>query len=158
MTRRQLAAVALSIFAIFAIAWRSVASAAAAESAKAEVLKVEEIRNQALQSGDAVALGNIYSDDLVYANVSGTLLTKAEHLAEFKARTLHFVSFAHDNVEVTMHGDSAVLTGISKSVVDYRGEISHSQRRFMNVYAKKDGRWLCVAHFEQNIPGTGESH
>ena len=156
MTRRRIAAAALSAIAFFAIVWRATETAAA-ENAKAEVLKVEEIRNQALQSGDAVALGNIYSDDLVYANVSGTLLTKAEHLAEFKARTLHFVSFAHDNVEVTVHGDSAVLTGISKSVVDYRGEISHSQRRFMNVYAKQNGRWLCVAHFEQNIPGTGES-
>lgn len=156
MTRRKMAAAALSILAIFAIAWRTRA-AGAEETAKAEVLKVEDIRNQALQSGDAKLLGSIYSDDLVYSNVSGTLLSKAEHLAEFQKRTLHFVSFAHDNVEVTMHGDSAVLTGISKSVVDYRGEISHSQRRFMNVYAKKDGRWLCVAHFEQNIPGTGET-
>jgi uncharacterized protein (TIGR02246 family) len=151
-------AVALSLLSVFAIGLRTARSTAAAENAKEEVLKVEETRNQALQSGDAVALGNIYSDDLVYSNVSGTLLTKAEHLDEFKAKTLHFISFAHDNVEVTMHGDSAILTGISKSVVDYRGEVSHSHRRFMNVYAKKDGRWLCVAHFEQNIPEKAASH
>jgi ketosteroid isomerase-like protein len=151
-----MAAAVLSILAIFAIAWRTKA-AAAEEAAKAEVLKVEDIRNQALQSGDAKLLGSIYSDDLVYSNVAGTLLSKEEHLAEFSKRTLHFISFAHDNVEVTMHGDSAVLTGISKSVVDYRGEVSHSQRRFVNFYHKIDGRWLCVAHFEQNIPEKAES-
>jgi ketosteroid isomerase-like protein len=156
MTRRRIAAVALSILAIFTIAWRTARTAAAAENAKEEVLKVEEQRNQALQSGDTALLGSIYSDDLVYSNVAGTLLTKEEHLAEFKGKTLHFISFAHDNVQVTMHGDSAVLTGISKSVVDYRGEVSHSHRRFVNFYAKKDGRWLCVAHFEQNIPEKTE--
>lgn len=156
MTRRQSIAAAFAILAVLAIAFRT-AAAASAESDKGAVLKVEEIRNQALQSGDVVALGSIYSDDLVYSNVSGTLLTKQQHLDEFKARTLHFISFAHDNVEVTMHGDSAVLTGISKSVVDYRGEVSHSYRRFVNFYAKKDGRWLCVAHFEQNMPEKTES-
>jgi ketosteroid isomerase-like protein len=158
MTRRQSIAAALAILAILSIAFRAVVTAAAEENSKEEVLKVEEIRNQALQSGDAVTLEKVYSDDLVYANASGALLTKQEHLAEFKARTLHFISFAHDNVEVTMHGDSAIITGISKSVVEYRGEVSHSHRRFVNIYAKKDGRWLCVGHFEQNLPEKTENH
>jgi ketosteroid isomerase-like protein len=88
---------------------------------------------------------------VVYANASGALLTKAKHLAELKARTLHFVSFKHEDVQVTVHGETGFVTGISKSVVEYQGAVSNSNRRFLNVFSKKDGHWLCVAHFETNI-------
>ena len=151
MTRRRMAALALSFIAIFSIALRTARSAAASEDAKAEILKVDEERNQALQNGDIPTLERIYSDDLVYTNASGNLLTKAQHLAELKARTLHFQSFIHEDVQTTVHGDTGVLTGISKSVVEYKGSVSSSHRRFLNVFSKKDGHWLVVAHFETNI-------
>jgi ketosteroid isomerase-like protein len=145
-------AVGLSVVAFFAIAWRTARSATPPENTKEEVLKVDEERNQALQKGDVATLDRIYSDDVVYANASGALLTKAEHLSELKARKLTFRSFKHENVEVTVHGDTGVVTGISKSVVEYQGAVSNSNRRFLNVFVKKDGHWLCVAHFETNIP------
>jgi ketosteroid isomerase-like protein len=151
MTRRRMVAVALSVLAFFAIAWRAARSTAPPENATDEILKVDEERNQALQKGDVATLNRIYSDDVVYANASGALLTKAQHLAELKGRTLNFRSFKHENVQVTVHGDSGVLTGISKSVVEYQGSVSSSNRRFLNVFSKKDGHWLVVAHFETNI-------
>jgi ketosteroid isomerase-like protein len=150
-TRRQVFAVAFSILAYFGIAQRTVRSAAPPENTKEDVLKVDEERNQALQKGDVATLDRIYSDDLVYANASGALLTKAQHLAELKARKLNFRSFEHEDVEATVHGDTGVVTGISKSIVEYQGSISKSNRRFLNVFVKKDGHWLCVAHFETNI-------
>jgi ketosteroid isomerase-like protein len=152
ITRRRMVAVTLSVFTFFAIAWRTAKSAMPPDNAKDEMMKVEEERNQALQKGDAAALDRIYSDDLVYSNVTGALLTKAQHLADVKAKTLHFISFKHEDVQATTHGDSGVVTGISTSVVEYKGDVSHSHRRFLNVFAKKNGRWLCVAHFEINIP------
>jgi len=151
MTRRRTVAVALSVLAFFVISWRTARSAAPPENATDEILKVDEERNQALQKGDVATLDRIYSDDVVYANASGALLTKAQHLAELKGRTLNFRSFKHENVQVTVHGDSGVLTGISKSVVEYQGSVSSSNRRFLNVFSKKDGHWLVVAHFETNI-------
>jgi ketosteroid isomerase-like protein len=146
-----MAAIALSILAFFAIAWRTARSAAPPENATDEILKADEVRNQALQKGDVATLEHIYSDDLVYANASGALLTKSQHLAELKARTLTFRSFKHEDVQATVHGDTGVVTGISKSVVEYQGSVSSSNRRFLNVFSKKDGRWLVVAHFETNI-------
>jgi ketosteroid isomerase-like protein len=151
MTRRRIIAVALSVFALFTIAWRAARSVSAAEITKEEILKVDDERNQALQKGDIATLDRIYSDDLVYTNASGAILSKAQHLAELKGRTLHFVSFVHEDVQVTVHGDAAFLTGVSKSKVEYRGSVSSSNRRFLNVFMKKDAQWQCVAHFETNI-------
>ena len=151
MIPRRMFAVAFSVLALFAIAWRTAGNAMSAEYTKQEVLKADEERNQALQKGDIRTLERIYSDDLVYANASGALLTKAQHLADIKDRRLIFRSFKHEDVRTTVHGDSGVVTGISKSVVEYQGSVSSSNRRFLNVFANKDGRWLCVAHFETNV-------
>jgi ketosteroid isomerase-like protein len=151
MTRRRMAAAALALLALFAMAWREARTASAAENAKEEILKADEERNEALQKGDVATLDRIYSDDVVYSNASGALLTKAQHLAELKARTLTFRSFKHEDVQTTVHGETGFVTGISKSVVEYQGKESTNNRRFLNVFSKKDGRWLCVAHFETNI-------
>jgi ketosteroid isomerase-like protein len=152
MTRRRMFAATLSVLAFFAIAWRTAKSAAPPEDVKEEILKVDEERNQALQKGDIATLDRIYSDDLVYTNATGVILTKAKHLEELKGRSLNFISFKHEDVQVTMHGDAAFLTGISKSVVEYHGSVSHSQRRFLNVFMKKGAQWQVVAHFEADMP------
>lgn len=150
MTRRRMAAVALSALAFWGIAWRA-SSVAAAEDATEEVLKADEVRNDALQKGDVAALDKIYADDLVYANATGALLTKQQHLADVKGKTLHFISFKHEDVKAVVHGDTGLVTGISKSEVEYKGSVSKSHRRFLNVFSKRNGSWLCVGHFETNI-------
>jgi ketosteroid isomerase-like protein len=149
-------AVIFSVITFFAIAWRTAKSAAPPENFKDEVMKMEEERNQALQKGDIATLDRIYSDDLVYTNATGALLSKAEHLAEMKSRGLNFRAFKHEDVQETVHGGTGFVTGISKSVVEYRGTVSTGSRRFLNVFVKKDGRLQLVAHMEANLPETKE--
>jgi ketosteroid isomerase-like protein len=146
-----MAVIAVSLLAFFSIAWRASRNASAAENATNEVLKADEVRNEALQKGDVATLEHIYSDDLVYANASGALLTKQQHLADLKGKTLHFISFKHEDVKAFVNGDTGLVTGISKSEVEYKGSVSKSNRRFLNVFSKRDGQWLCVGHFETNI-------
>jgi ketosteroid isomerase-like protein len=151
MNRRRMAAIVLAVLAFLGISWRASRIAAAAEKATEEVLKADDERNEALQKADVAALDHIYADDLVYANATGALLTKQQHLADLKGKTLHFISFKHEDVEAVVHGDTGLVTGISKSEVEYKGSVSKSNRRFLNVFSKRDGRWLCVGHFETNI-------
>ena len=145
-------AVTLSVLAFFTIAWRTARSAAPPEDAKDEIIKVDEERNQALQKGDVATLDRIYTDDLVYSNATGVILTKAQHLADLKSKGLNFKSFKHEDVQVTVHGDTGFLTGISKSVVEFHGSVSSNARRFLNVFVRKDGKWKVAAHFEANMP------
>lgn len=122
--------------------------AKAIESLKNEVLKIEEERNQALQEGDADALDRIYTEDLVYTNARGYVLTKAQHLADIKARNLKLTSFKHSDVEVRVHGSTGIVSGISTSLVEYKGVASSSPRRYVNVYIKEHELWRCAVHFE----------
>ncbi len=151
MTRRRMTAVVLSMLGCFAIAWGVARSATPPDNAKEEIIKVDEERNQALQKGDVATLDRIYTDDVVYSNASGAILTKAQHLADLKSRGLNFRSFKHEDVQVTVHGDTGFLTGISKSEVEFHGTVSGGSRRFLNVFTKKDGRWQVAAHFEANM-------
>jgi ketosteroid isomerase-like protein len=148
---RRLLLVTLSVVAILGAAKYTVKAGVGDANLKDEVLKAEEARNQALPKGDVEALDHIYADDLVFTNATGALLTKAQHLADLKGRTLNFRSFKHDDVQVTVHGNTGIVTGISTSAVDYKGTVSSSPRRFVNVYSKQDGRWLCVAHMETPV-------
>jgi len=149
---RRLLLVTLSVVAALGVVRYTVKAAVGDANLKEEVLKVEEGRNQALQKGDVAALDRLYSDDVVYTNATGAYLTKAQHLADLKARTLNFKSFNHSDVQVRVHGNTGVVSGVSTSAVDYKGTVSSNPRRFLNVYVKEDGRWLCVAHFEQELP------
>jgi ketosteroid isomerase-like protein len=149
--KRRLVGLILSAVAVLGIATYTVTAAVGDANLKDEVLKAEDARNQALPHGDVAALDQIYADDLIYTNATGALLTKTQHLADLKGRTLNFRSFKHDDVQATVHGNTGIVTGISTSAVDYKGTVSSSPRRFVNVYAKQDGRWLCVAHMETPV-------
>ena len=148
---RKIFVLALCIVAALGIARYTVIAAAGDSALQDEVMKAEDARNQALPKGDVAALEKIYSDDLIYTNATGALLTKTQHLADLKGKTLNFKSFKHDDVQVTVHGNTGLVTGISTSGVEYKGTVSNSPRRFLNVYSKQDGRWLCVAHMETPV-------
>jgi ketosteroid isomerase-like protein len=149
---RRILIVIFSVVAVLGIARYAVTATAGDANLKDEILKVEEERNQALQNSDVATLDRLYSDDVVYTNATGAYLTKSQHLADLKARTLNFKSFKHSDVEVHVHGTTGVVSGLSTSAVDYKGTVSSSPRRFLNVYAQEGGRWLCVAHFETELP------
>jgi ketosteroid isomerase-like protein len=115
---------------------------------KNEVLRIEELRNLALQRGDVAALDRLYTDDLVYTNATGRVLTKAQHLTDIRTRKLRLTSLKHSDVEVRVHGTTGIVTGVSTSLVEYQGTVSSSPRRYVNVYVKDNGLWRCAVHFE----------
>jgi ketosteroid isomerase-like protein len=125
---------------------------AADTNAKEEILKISDEREEALAKGDIAALDRIDADDQVYTNWRGVTLTKAEHLADIKARNLTFqTSFKHNDVQVVIHGNTGIVTGLSKTSVVYKGSVPAGARKFVNVFVKENGRWLCVVHFEAPV-------
>jgi ketosteroid isomerase-like protein len=118
---------------------------------RSEVMKVEDARSQALQSGDADALDRLYADDLAYTNARGQVLTKAQHLADIRSGNLKFTALKHEDVVVRVYGETGIVTGVSASVLKYNGHAFTGRRRFTNVYVKENARWLCVVHDETPI-------
>jgi ketosteroid isomerase-like protein len=150
MMRRMLLLPLLAI-ALVAIAR---AQETATSEAEKEVLKADEARNEVLQKGDADGVARYLTDDVQYGNERGEILSKDQMLANLRSRKQKFLSFKHDDIHVTVHGDTGVVTGRSTSVVEFQGKISSHPRRFMNVWVKQgDGPWLLAAHSETAIAG-----
>jgi hypothetical protein len=115
------------------------------EAAKAEVLKASAQFDEARTAKDRAALERILSDRLSWI-ARGDRLNKAQVIADFLSDNLHFKYFSHDNLAVNVLGNTAVITGHSTSVLEYKGKLFDAPRLFTDVYVKADGRWQMVAH------------
>ena len=118
---------------------------------ESEILKVEGERDQAMQKRDMAVLDRIYADDVVIVNTRGRVLSKAQRLADFQSGDLHFLSFDQGDYAFHIYGDTVVMTGIAKSVVEYHGKVNRVPRRFTFTYIKLDGHWRLVAQNETLI-------
>lgn len=120
---------------------------------EAEVLRVEREWFKAGEIYDLEAIKRIVADDAVLIYPDGTPGTKADEvrIVESKAVTVNGWEIIDPKVTV-MSADSAFISGRSrinkgtykdpnmKRPIDISGEY-----RFLDVYARRDGRWQVIA-------------
>lgn len=112
----------------------------------AEILKLEELRNQAVLHGDVAALDEMTSDDYTFITLRGEVRTKSEILNGFRSGAFHYGSREISELKVHVYGNStAVVTGRSVQKGSENGKDYSGDYRFTRVYVKQDGRWLTVA-------------
>jgi hypothetical protein len=126
------------------------AKAESDEAAKAEVLKVSARFDEARGAKDRVALERVLANGLSWT-ARGDRLNKAQVIADILSSNLHFKSFAHDSVAVKIFSSTAVLTGHSTSVLEYKGKLFDAPRLFTDVYVNMDGRWQMVVHHVSDL-------
>jgi hypothetical protein len=119
-------------------------------AAKAEVLKTGDQFDRAREAKDRATLERILADGLTWT-ARGDRLNKAQVIADIFSNNLHFKSFAHDNVTANIFGNTAVVTGHSTSVLEYKGKLFDAPRLFTDVYVKMDGRWQLVVHHVSDL-------
>jgi hypothetical protein len=129
------------------------------EGVKKEVLKVENDLDQALLASDSHALDRIWADNFLYLGTSGEVKAKGERLAEIQSGTIKYDFIKNDDVRLSAHGDTVVLSGRSTTTLLLRdksswgaGGTSHfispgrlsGNALFSHVYVKLHGRWQLV--------------
>jgi ketosteroid isomerase-like protein len=153
VTTRRLAVSAL-LFVLSAVLARAQEhSKQVTEAATHEVLKVDDQFNQAVQAKDAKALERILANDLSWI-ARGDRLNKSQVIADVLTQNLHFKSLTHDSLVVKVFGNTAIITGHSSSILEYKGKLFDAPRLFTNVYMKLDGRWQLVAHHVSDLAKT----
>src|SRR5512143_254695 len=70
---------------------------------KEEILAIEEERNRAIISGDAVALERMTSDDYTFITLRGELRTKREVVQGFKSGSFHYESREISDLDVRVY-------------------------------------------------------
>ena len=126
-------------------------SAEKVEAIKQEVMKLDEQVHEADARADTRFLERVYADDLVWT-ARGDVLNKAQVLADFKTGNDKLQKIDHYDIHAYVYTNTVILTGRSKSTVEYKGKISKGPRLFTQVYVKLDGRWQLVSHQVTDVP------
>jgi ketosteroid isomerase-like protein len=111
-----------------------------------EILAIETLKNSAMQKGDAEALEQIYGDSLIFVNARGQVLAKHDRVKEFTSGNVKYISFRQGEYHFHIYENTAIVTGVACSIVDYHGNVNRTPRRFTSVYIKRIGQWRLVAH------------
>ena len=118
---------------------------------EAEVLRAHvDLFNGALKSRDWDQLAAIYSDDYMLVRPDGSVLSKEEVLADLRIGGLAFKAIEIADVKVRIHGDAAILTGVSRTLTSRQGKETSSHFRLVAVYvADRSGPRLV--HFQSAL-------
>ncbi len=122
-------------------------------SIEAELIKLERDWSGAVKNHDAETVRRILADDVIITYPDGVVGTKAEEIHSVETSAITADSWDVLDPKVTvLSADSAFITGraIIKNgkykdpkaakPIDISGEY-----RFLDVYAKRHGKWLAVA-------------
>jgi ketosteroid isomerase-like protein len=100
-----------------------------------------------VQAGDVARFREILADDFLATMPDGSLLTKAEFLAQ-TARPVTIRGLAAHDVQVRLLGDVAIIHARTTYLT---ADLKPGAGRYTDIWARRDGRWLAVAaHVTRN--------
>jgi len=118
------------------------------DAVKTKIVALEQLWNQAYKSADVKALDSILDDGIVLVNDDGSVQTKAEFLASVKSAapqpTAQQQQVAPESLNVHVHGDVAIATGVMRVKGVEGGKPYTRRERFVDTWLLKRGNWVCI--------------
>jgi ketosteroid isomerase-like protein len=113
----------------------------AAASDHAALLALNRDYVDAVQNGDVRRFEEILAEDFLCSHPDGSLVDRATFLAQ-TARPVTIRGLAADDVLVRIMGDVALIHAATRYT---KADGKPGAGRYTDVWARRDGRWLCVA-------------
>ena len=114
-------------------------------TAESEVRLAQRQRFEAMIKQDVVALDTLLDDELDYVHTGGDLQSRPQFIDMIRKQTLVYESIAPSEVKVRVYDGLALATGRSQMRVRNAAGVSSFGIRFLEVYVRRDGRWLLTA-------------
>ena len=92
----------------------------------------------------AESIGRFVSDDWVIIGPEGNVIDKLRFLEVIRTGDLEHESMESEESRVRVYGDAAIITALSRSKGQYKGQSFSTHERSTSVYSKMGGRWQCV--------------
>jgi ketosteroid isomerase-like protein len=109
-----------------------------------ELLTFEREFTRAVAANDVAAMRQSVADDWVIVDADGEVIDRSRFLNVIESGALSQESMESADFEVRLHGDTAVVTGITTTRGQFMGQAFTTRERATDVLARLDGRWLCV--------------
>lgn len=114
------------------------------------LIQIEHQWGDAMVKGDVPAFSQCVADDWILTTSNGSRITKQIAQADLREGALMIESFQLDDVIVRVYGDAAVVLGLITEKSSLRGQDTSGQRRFTDVFIKREGRWQAVVSHESH--------
>lgn len=96
----------------------------------------------AMVEKDTAVLDEVHDDSFVLVHMTGMRQSKQQYINAIADGTLNYYDAVHEEIDVTISGSTAVLTGKSRVTAAVFGGGRHTWRLLLNFrLAKKNGQW-----------------
>jgi ketosteroid isomerase-like protein len=112
--------------------------------AEEELLKLEEAFAEAIVKNDLEGIGRLVADDWIIIDPNGEIVDRTRFFEVIKSGALTHDTMESEDFRVRVYGDSAVVTGITRTKGRFMGQEFSTQERATDVFVKRDRRWQCV--------------
>jgi ketosteroid isomerase-like protein len=109
-----------------------------------ELLKLEREFAQAIVKNDAGAIGRFLAEDWTIIDPDGGIIDRSSFLAVIKSGALTHEMMESEDSRVRIYGDTAVVTGLTRTKGKFSGQDFTTQERATDVFVKRSGQWQCV--------------
>jgi ketosteroid isomerase-like protein len=110
-----------------------------------DVLRAERELALCYQNSDAACIEQGVMEDYTLTNSKGKITTRADDLAEARKHDPKYEIFENHDMKVRVHGDAAVVTGITLTKGIAAGQPFDSEFRFTDTFVKDHGSWRLWA-------------
>jgi ketosteroid isomerase-like protein len=117
-----------------------------------EILQAEAALCEAFESGDAAYLRDALDPRFTLVDSRGTVTNLEQNLQEVQAREPRYETFRNHGQAIRLHGDTAIVTGITSVKGTAGGEAFQADFRFTDTWLRRDGRWLLAASHASRLP------
>ncbi len=142
-----------SLAVLFAcVAFESGSRAIDAAGEETKLIALENAWNQAQLHHDSKALDSLVGSSFIYTDYDGTVMNKAEFLADIKDPNYHATIVANENVKVHSYKNAAVVYGTYHTKGTLKGEPFEHFGQFTDTWIYENGLWQCVASHTTLLP------
>lgn len=121
------------------------AAGASEQADQSKILALENVWNQAQLQNDASALNHLLPDTFIYTDYDGTVMNKAQFLADLKDPSYQASMVVNEDMKVFTYNHAAVVTGTYHTKGKYKGRPFEHWGRFTDTWLFQDNLWQCVA-------------
>jgi hypothetical protein len=109
------------------------------------LIALENAWNQAQLHHDSKAVSGLVSEEFVYTDYDGTVLNKAQFLADLQDKDYRATLIANDEARVISYPNVAIVVGTYHTKGTYKRQPFEHYGRFTDTWMYLNSKWQCVA-------------
>jgi ketosteroid isomerase-like protein len=121
-------------------------------TAEEELLKLEKAFAEAIVKNDLEGIGRLVTDDWIIIDPNGEIVDRARFFKVIESGALTHDMMESEDFRVRVYGNSAVVTGVTRTKGKFMGQEFSTRERATDVFVKRDGRWQCVLTHLTRLP------